>query len=610
MPSPSTGDDRPNVVFLIADDHRYDVMSCRGNPYLETPNIDQLADDGCLFENGFTTAAVCAPSRGAFLTGKYPHLAGTPRMPWKNNTFLRRERPFPARLGDDGYYAAHVGKWHLGEGHLPKDGYDYWAGFEWLGEFEDPTVHVNGEPQSFEGYADDVLAELAAERIRERGDASNPFCLTFGLKAPHLPFAYPERYDDTLEDVDIPRPPSFDEDYGQTKKEPLQGNTIDIETFRGGLPLFDGDWDDYIRSYYRAVLAIDDAVGRVVQALEDAGIADKTILIYTSDHGYTHGEHGLTEKHYAYEESMRIPMLVRYPPLTGEGGHRPTEMALNIDIAPTLHDLCGVDTDEEMDGRSLRPLLDGKTDRPTDWREEWLFLFEDDRDDLPAQLAVRTDRYKLVTYQYHDHEELYDLREDPHELRNVIDESDYADVRDDLEGRLDRLCAETDYVPRTETPVSASYVLGPVHEVDAESVRERLFANGYPALEIAVEVGSLEMEWTRIESDDGEFDLTRGFDVDSPSLVDTVCFVAIPLRRMDDRDPFVEMRFSPFRRGRAYADGEVVWTFDDNKGGATYNPPLDNELTVAVLEFHLTADDDGFLSATFVHPEGRVDIGR
>ncbi len=572
------GGKRPNVVFVISDDHRWDLMGCAGNPYLNTPNFDRLAQEGCLFENAFAVAGVCSPSRAAFLTGKYSHQCGAPGIFWKNTSFLRNETPFPARLHAAGYHSAHFGKWHLGEGHLPKPGYDHWAGFEWLGDFFDTRVWINGRMRQFKGYSDDVLARLAAEHIRQRAHTGQPFCVYLGLKAPHLPFSYPPRHEHALDGVDIPKPASYDEDYDKTGKAPcMKTNRIRIETFKGGLPLFDNSWEKYVKSYYRAVMAIDDALGVVMKAIDEAGIADHTILVYTSDQGYTLGEHGMTGKHYAYEQAMRIPMLVRCPGLTRPGSRR-RELVLNIDVAPTLLDLCGERIPEDMAGRSWKPILQAEARPVENWREDFMFEFWSNVPDLPAQLAVRTSRCKLITYQYLEFRELYDLEKDPHETRNVIGRPEYAEVLADMERRLERLKRETGWTRRERQPITSCYILGPVHETEEARVAQSVLREPFDAGR-RLKVNGKTFAWKRVTASDGGFRIAEAVGKGKGCIA----FIAIPLVRLTKWDPHVILNHAPKRPMKAYVSGEQIWELRSGLRGRHCNPPLSAKETVVVL---------------------------
>ncbi|MBE0653204.1 MAG: sulfatase-like hydrolase/transferase, partial [Bacteroidales bacterium] len=469
---------RPNIIFIMADDQRYDMLSCNGNPYVKTPHLDRLAAEGCNFTNAFTVSGVCSPSRAVFFTGKYAHQCGAPQIIWNNHTFRMNETPFPEVLHNEGYYSAHIGKWHLGEGQKPKKGYDYWAGFEWLGNFFNTTLHVNGKEEQHEGFSDDILAGMAAEKIHHMATLSQPFCLFVGLKAPHLPFSYPERYSDYLSDVQIAQPGSIDEDYDESGRAPImKTNVIKIRTFQGGIPAF-GSWDNYIKSYYRSSQALDDAVGIILDAIDEAGITNETIVIYSSDQGYTLGEHGMTEKHYAYEQVMRIPMIIRYPEMI-QPGITPSQMVLNMDLAPTVLDLCGVTPPKDMTGMSWRPILEKAGSKVPGWREDFMFEYWDFRPTLPSQLAVRTDQFKLITYQDHPEKELYDLEKDPEENHNVILEPEYARVAEEMQKRLQRLTKENGWAQRRFQLVNNCYAIGPLTPEEAGAARELVFTQPF-----------------------------------------------------------------------------------------------------------------------------------
>jgi len=588
-PPDRRSDRRPNIVVIVSDDHRWDLMSCTGNPYMKTPQLDRLAREGCLFDNAFAVCGVCSPSRAAILTGKYAHQCRAPYIIWKNNTFLANETPFPARLHAAGYHTAHFGKWHLGEGQLPKPGYDHWAGFEWLGQYTDTKVWINGKMKQFEGYSDDILSTLAAAYIEERAKTSQPFCLYLGLKAPHLHFKYPPRLEHALDGIEIPKPDSYDEDYDRTGKAPcLKGNVIRIETFRGGLPLFKNSWEKYIKSYYRSALSIDDSVGRVMRALDEAGVADDTILIYTSDQGYTLGEHGMTEKHYAYEQVMRVPMLVRYPRRIKPGSH-PKEMVLTLDIAPTLLDLCGQQIPSEMVGQSWRRLFEADRHPVKEWRDDFLFEFASANPKLPAQLAVRTDRYKLITYQHFPDRELYDLQEDPREMRNVADRLEYAPVLADMRNRLDRLIRETGWVKRTERPVTSCYVLGPVAADDEGRVRQALRTRPFDA-GARFKADGKNLAWHKLTA--GENHRLNVASILGKGL-GHIGFIAIPLVRLTEQDPYVTLKFKPFGpRGatKMYLAGQPSW--EGRPRFPVCNPPLDKRKNTLLVRITTTRQGD------------------
>jgi len=545
---------RPNVIFIMADDQRFDMLSTNGNPNVKTPHLDRLAAEGCNFINAFTVSGVCSPSRADFFSGKYAHQCGAPQIIWNNHTFRMNETPFPAVLHNEGYYSAHIGKWHLGEGQKQKEGYDYWAGFEWLGSFYNTTVHVNGKVEQHEGFSDDILAGMAADKIYEMATMSQPFCLFVGLKAPHLPFSFPERYKEYLDEVKIPEPASIDEDYDESGRAPImKTNVIKVRTFQEGIPMF-GSWENYVKAYYRSSQALDDAVGTILDAIDKAGITDETIVIYSSDQGYTLGEHGMTEKHYAYEQVMRIPMIIRYPDMI-RPGITPRGMALNIDVAPTVLDLCGVKPPAEMSGKSWRPLLANTGGNVPDWREDFLFEYWDYRPILPSQLAVRTDQYKLITYQDFPEQELYDLEKDPEENHNVIRQPEYAEIKKDMQKRLKRLMDETGWSQRRFLPVNNCYALGPLSKEEADAVREKVFTEPFDVKQ-EFQVGEKKRGWQKLGfGSDGSLHMEDAI----PDNPDHVMLLSIPVARLADRDPHAILDMRPARATRAWFDGEVHW---------------------------------------------------
>ncbi len=573
---------RPNVVIVLSDDHRWDVMGCNGNDYIPTPNMDRMAAEGADFANAFATSGLCSPSRASILTGRYCHEVGVPRVAWMNHTFHRQETSFFARLQSAGYHTAHVGKWHLGRGHEPKPGYDHWASFEWLGEFFDPVLWIDGEEKRFEGFTDDVLSELAADHIRKRAKEDGPFALFVGLKSPHLDFCYPPRHEDAFDDVSIPKPPTYDEDRARSGKAVLARTRVDIDDFFAGLPQF-GTWDRYVESYYKSSLAIDDALGRILDAIDEAGIAEDTFVLYTSDHGYSLGDHGLTEKYYAYEGSMRVPLLVRYP-RSIPAASRPEEMVLNIDIAPTVLDLCDVPVAEEMRGASWIPLAESDADTRPDWRDEFLFDQTAQGAGTPSHLAVRTDRYKLIHYPDYSPipRELYDLEEDPLEAKSVVDDPAYAEVLADMEARLERLVEETGWLPRGLGPIPFAWVLGPVPPDALDEVRAAVLALP-PDMEGApIDAKGRTFEWRRAQADESSC-LPLGASASAPAGHRS--FLAMPIGRRIDRDPYVQLHHAPERQLRLFVNGEQTESgIQLGHMSAVLNPPLPARDNLVVLE--------------------------
>lgn len=599
---------RPNVVVIVADDHRWDLMSCAGHKYIKTPNFDRLASEGMLFENAFACSGVCSPSRGSILTGQYAHQAATPRITWMNNTFRAQAEPFPVRLHNNGYHSAHFGKWHLGAGNLGMPGYDHWAGFEWLGAYFNTVMTVNGEDKKYEGFSDDIISGLAADYIKERAATGQPFCAFVGLKSPHLDFQYPPRHEHVFDGVNIPKPYSYNEDLVATGKVGMKDNILGVEDFIGGIKMF-GDWDNYVKSYYRSTMAIDDAVGTVLAALDEVGVADDTIVIYTSDQGYTLGEHGLTEKHYSYEEPMRVPMIVRYPKAI-KAGVRRKEMALTIDIAPTIFDLCGVDMPDDLAGESWRKLFEACKGRVSSWRDDFFFETVSPGAGIPGHVTVRTDRYKLITYPWLGRhlDELYDLDKDPREMKNVINEPGYKKIVKDMNKRLERLKKETDWSKVDDLPVESMYVLGPVPNDKLDKVREQVVME--PFFDVGrneYEVGDVKLKWQKIESSNkqGGYDFSGVVDQKPGHTM----FAVIGIEKLKRKDPYLWTSISPVIKMKGYVNGRK---YHDTPGGpgavpslmSVYNPPLLAKKNIFILEFDVRKE----LNISFLAPVGSVSL--
>jgi arylsulfatase A-like enzyme len=596
---------RPNVVIIVSDDHRWDVAGCNGNPYILTPGLDRLAREGVNFVNAFATSGLCTPSRASLLTGKYSHQAGAPRITWMNHTFHRQEESFFLRLQEAGYRTAHVGKWHLGRGHEPKRGYDSWAGFEWLGTFFDPEIWIDGEPKRFEGFTDDVLAELAAEHILEQADRDEPLALFVGLKSPHLDFLYPPRHEHAFDEISIPPPATYDEDLATSGKSCLAGTRIKIDEFYGGLPMFGDSWDRYVKSYYRSTLAIDDAVGRILGAIDEAGIGEDTLVLYTSDQGYNLGDHGLTEKYFAYEGTMRVPLLVRYP-RSGSAGRQREEMVLNIDLAATVLELCGLDSTGEMAGRSWMPLLEAEPGSASPWREDFLFVQSSRGREIPGQIAVRTARHKLIHYPEFGRSELYDLAADPLETVNLATDREHASLLADMRARLARLVEETDWKPRIPLEVRGAWLLGPVPPEDLDEVRAALSPPVFTPEGTWIEAGGHSYPWEEVRVERGGY-LPLGALESAPS--DHRGFLAIPVRRLAPRDPSAELHYTPLRRTNVWVNGEL--TGSDFRADHPYpviNPPLDETENLVVLEMH--PGRPGWIRVLLDAPAGSVELTR
>jgi len=416
---------KPNFVFIYTDDQRWDAMGHvqreQGDrarfPWLETPAMDRLAAGGVRFRNAFVTLALCSPSRAAFLTGRYNHMNGVR----SNGAQMPEDAVTHASvLRGNGYRTAYFGKWHMGK-QRERPGFDHAASFIGQGIYFDCPFVINGEETATEGWVDDVSTDFAIEWMREQ--RNQPFSLVLGFKSPHTPRGgknLPDRLR-TLYDGETSRktpnanvPPPF------RKPNPETGE------FWPGL----ADNDTHL-DYLRHVKGADENLGRILDALDELNIAEDTVVVYSSDNGYFLGEHCSGDKRMIYEESLRVPYLVRYP-RRFKAGSVVEEMVLNIDLAPTLLDLAGVAIPDEMQGRSWKTLAAGET--PKDWRNAFLAQYYKEAGDVPTLYGVRTDDAKLVTYPGHpEWTEAFDLARDPYEIRNLAEDEDLTSI---LSGKL------------------------------------------------------------------------------------------------------------------------------------------------------------------------------
>lgn len=435
-----------NVVFILSDDHRYDAVGFHDNApdFLETPNMDRMAREGMHIRNAFVTTSLCSPSRASILTGQYAHNHGV--------VDNQREVPegtvfFPQLLQDAGYETAFVGKWHMGqETDDPRPGFDYWVSFRGQGPYYNPTLNVNGARTAHEGYTTDLLTEYAIEYLEQR-DRNRPFFLYLSHKAVHAMFEPAERHAGRYDEVDPPHPPSMantEQNYRDkprwVREQRYGWHGVD-HMYHGEL-----EFDTFYRRYVETLLGLDDSVGRVLDYLEQNGLAENTLVVYMGDNGFSFGEHGLIDKRQAYESSIRVPMMAWSPGYIEEGSSI-DEMVLNIDVAPTVLNLAGADVPEWMDGRSFLTLLQGG-DVP-DWREEFVYEYywEHPFPHTPTVYALRGDRYKYMFYHgVWDLNELYDLELDPQERHNLINSPEHQERITRMRTRLFDLLAADDAV--------------------------------------------------------------------------------------------------------------------------------------------------------------------
>lgn len=458
------GGPRPNIVIVLVDDLRWDEMGVTGHPYAETPNIDRLAAEGAMFTNAFHAVPLCSPNRASLLTGQYPSRHGVIDNVARNRLSHRLET-FPQALQRAGYETAFIGKWHMGNDPTPRPGFDYWAGLPGQGRIINPVLHEDGGLRTVQGYVTDVLNDRAL-RFIER-DRDRPFFLFLSHKAIHpdakqlddgsVDQSYPmvyipaERHRGRYDDKVFPRRPNV----------PRSASAVGSAAARHALEYrasgeisrhFGNDFldpltsEETIRRRAEMLLSIDEGLGRILEALATRGTLDSTVIVFTSDNGYFFGEHGFSiERRMPYDESIRSPLLVRYPPRIAA---RTTidALALSIDIAPTLLDFGQATIGEQIQGRSLVPLLTGQPSQAGSWRESVLVEFYTYENPMPWLVdmdyrAVRTHRYKYIHWIRHQGE-LYDVAGDPYEMTNLIDRPEMQDVVADLRRELGRLSLE------------------------------------------------------------------------------------------------------------------------------------------------------------------------
>ncbi len=450
---------RPNILVVVMDDVRFDDFGFGGHPFVRTPNFDRIADGGMQFSNAFAPTPLCSPNRACLLTGQYAHAHGIVDNSDRSDQ-SHRLVTFPMQLQLAGYETAFVGKWHMGLDDSPRPGFDEWLGLSGQGSYFDPAVNDNGVPRKLRGYATDIFSERAAEFIRRERD--RPFLAYLSHKAVHpnlfqdadgsiktIPddggFTPPERLADLYADQPVPRRPNA-ASFGD-RKPALQRPIAGVPPLGPGT----GTPDDVIRNRLRILTAADEAFGKVLKALEASGSARDTVIVLTSDHGYFYGEHGLNEeRRLAYEESIRVPLAVRWPAEIASGSET-AAFALSVDLGPTLLDLAGVEPRPDQHGRSLLSLLEGRT--PLGWRQSVLIEYFSDAV-WPRMLnmgyqAVRTDRWKYIRYVELDGmEELYDLESDPYEVCNLFGQRGFDERAAQLQAELAHLLSETDAPPR------------------------------------------------------------------------------------------------------------------------------------------------------------------
>ena len=471
----------PNILFIMSDDHAFQAISAYNSQLVQTPNVDKIAHEGMLFTKAFVTNSLCAPSRAVIQTGKFSHLNGV----WGNGQqFNGSQVTFPKLLQQNGYQTAIVGKWHL---KSDPTGFDYWNILPGQGDYYNPDFIKMGKDTVYRGYVTDIITNLSIDWLKNRNN-NKPFCLMMQHKAPHRSWMPALKNLELFNDIDFPLPDNFYDDYKDRKalqkqmltvknhmdirmdfKVPCNScDTVPVNFWAPGeywrrlnrlLPEERAKWDEayqmeedkfgkvryneadydkwkfrrFMEDYLRCIVSVDESVGRIMDFLKENGLDNNTIVVYTSDQGFFLGEHGLFDKRFMYEEAMRTPLLIKYPREI-EVGSVSGKLVQNLDIAPTLLDVAGVEIPEGMQGKSLRKLW---KENPENWRDAIYYHYYEKGFGATPHYGIRTNKYKLIHfYDVVDSWELYDLKKDTFEMNNLIDNPAYIDVVKDLKENL------------------------------------------------------------------------------------------------------------------------------------------------------------------------------
>ncbi len=471
---------QPNILFVFSDDHALQAIGAYGSKINQTPNLDRIAQQGATFVNSFCANSICGPSRACILTGKHSHQNGFLR---NGNHFDGTQTTFPKLLQEVGYQTAIIGKWHLSS---DPTGFDHWEVLPGQGAYYNPDlIQMDGSRKRIEGYCTDIITEHSLNWLKQR-DPNRPFMLMCQHKAPHRNWSPPPRYYGLYDGVDIPEPETLFDDYAG-RSALLKENEMSIRDhfywahdmkfhgenlfpnhFLSGIPnaeyarMTDAQkqaWDDYyqpqndefirrmkagelddkevtkwkyqryIKTYLGCIQAVDDSVGQLLDYLDQAGLADDTIVIYSSDQGFYLGEHGWYDKRWMFEESLKMPFLIRWPGVVNPG-IRSTALIQNIDYGPTFLDLAGAEVPAEMQGRSMVPMLRDQGKPSASWRDAIYYAYYENAavHNVPVHDGVRTDRYKLMFFPRTREWNLFDLQQDPMEMTSVHGDPAYADI--------------------------------------------------------------------------------------------------------------------------------------------------------------------------------------
>ncbi|MCG8587048.1 MAG: sulfatase, partial [Pirellulales bacterium] len=467
--------EKPNIVFIFTDDHCTQALSAYDPSRMSTPNMDRIANEGMRFDRCYVTNSICGPSRAVIQTGKHSHLNGFLR---NGNRFNGDQQTFPKLLRQAGYQTAVIGKWHLG---TAPQGFDHFEVLRGQGPYYNPpmrTGNAEGETEGRKhtGYTTDIITDLSLEWLKEGRDKNKPFMLMYQHKAPHRNWQPGPKYLTWLDDKTIPEPETLYDDYSN-RASPASKQTMTIARHlsrndlkqtqpRNFTPeqlkawnaayapknaafekaqekmtekeIFQWKYQRYVKDYLRCVKSVDDGIGKILDYLDEADLAKNTVVIYSSDQGWYLGEHGWYDKRWMYEESLRTPLLVRWPgvvkPKSTNG-----DIVSNLDFAQTFLDIAGVEQPTDMQGRSLVSLLKGET--PDDWRKTFYYHYYEfpGAHSVARHYGVTNGRHKLINYYRRGEWEFFDLKKDPNELNSVYAKPEYADKVNEMKVELDRL---------------------------------------------------------------------------------------------------------------------------------------------------------------------------
>ena len=410
----------PNIIFILIDDQRADFLSFQNHPWIETPHIDRLAENGLFFDRAYVTTSLCSPSRASILTGQYAH---THRVLDNDTDIDPNTITFPQVLQEGGYETGFVGKWHMGGANdEPRPGFDYWVSFKGQGAYNNPELNIDGDRTQYTGYTPDILTELSTDFIREKADNDSPYFLYLSHKSIHGPFTPAPRHEGHYADLRIPEP-----------DEPSPGKPLWVQrqrdSFHGAGRDFTRngrrDYQEWFQKYSEAMLAVDESIGAIINTLAELGELDNTVVVYFSDNGYMMGEHGLIDKRVMYEESIRVPAIVHWPAQLPQP-RRSDAFILNVDMGPTIIDIAGLSAPAGMHGDSFLPLI---KDDSAPWRDQFLYEYFVDPKAVqtPTIFGLRTDTHSYMTYPgVWDNYELYDMHADPDQHHNLLGDIEFG----------------------------------------------------------------------------------------------------------------------------------------------------------------------------------------